>query len=98
MIKRLVKMQFQPEKIEDFKAIFATNWVHIKGFEGCAHVELLQDTKDPSLFFTYSLWQHESDLENYRQSELFARVWNATKVLFSAKPEAWTIQLVSFAP
>ncbi len=94
MIKRIVKMSFQPEKIEDFKLIFKTNWHHIKGFEGCSHVELLQDENNPSIFFTYSLWQSEEAVNKYRDSELFAKVWSATKVLFNDKPQAWSVKEV----
>ncbi len=51
MIKRIVKMSFKPQHIEDFKTIFKTNWQHIKGFKGCQHVELLQDKNNLSVFF-----------------------------------------------
>lgn len=91
MIKRIVKMSFKPENIEAFKTIFETNWKKIKGFEGCEHVELLQDKNNPQIFFTYSLWQSEEHLNNYRNSELFNGVWTSTKVLFNAKPEAWSV-------
>lgn len=94
MIKRIVKMGFKPEHIEDFKLIFKNNWQHIKGFKGCQHVELLQDKNNPSVFFTYSLWDSEESIENYRNSELFNNVWSATKVLFNTKPEAWSVEEV----
>lgn len=96
MIKRIVKMSFMPEKVEAFKSIFENNWKFIKGFEGCSHVELLQDKLDPGVFFTYSLWQSEEHLNAYRNSELFSKVWSATKVLFNDKPQAWSVQEVSF--
>lgn len=90
MIKRIVKMEFKPEKVEDFKKIFETNWHLIAGFEGCKHVELLQDRMHPNVFFTFSLWEAESNLEAYRNSDLFNKVWSQTKVLFNNKPEAWS--------
>lgn len=96
MIKRIVKMSFKPEHINDFKAIFETNWKFIKGFEGCSHVELLQDKDNPSVFFTYSIWDHPSSLEKYRQSELFGRVWGSTKILFNDKPQAWSVEQITF--
>jgi len=96
MIKRIVKMSFEPGNIEAFKAIFEANWQYIKGFEGCSHVELLQDESTPSIFFTYSLWQSEGHLNAYRNSELFGRVWGATKVLFNDKPQAWSVREVLF--
>ncbi len=96
MIKRIVKMSFKPENIETFKTIFETNWQRIKGFEGCSHVELLQDKNNPEIFFTYSLWQSEEHLNNYRNSELFNTVWSSTKALFNAKPEAWSVNQLLF--
>jgi quinol monooxygenase YgiN len=82
------------DKVEEFKEIFKANKNLIGGFEGCSHVELLQDQNDPTVFFTYSLWKDEACVENYRQSELFARVWGATKVLFRDKPQAWSVKEV----
>lgn len=96
MIKRIVKMSFQPEKVEDFKAIFKENWKLIAGFEGCSHVELLQDQLHPNVFFTYSIWDKESSLEKYRESDLFNSVWSRTKVLFNDKPQAWTVHQLQF--
>lgn len=89
-------MSFRPGEIETFKKVFEQNWQFIKGFEGCSHVELLQDENNPSVFFTYSLWQSEAHVNAYRESELFARVWGATKVLFNQKPEAWSVKEVTF--
>jgi hypothetical protein len=43
------------------------------------------------MFFTYSYWDDATDLENYRNSEFFKSVWAKTKVLFSEKPEAWSV-------
>lgn len=89
-------MSFQPEKVEDFKTIFKESRGRIAGFKGCSHVELLQDRSNPSLFFTYSLWDKEESLEAYRHSELFASVWGRTKVLFNKAPEAWSVDELQF--
>lgn len=88
-------MGFKPEHIETFKEIFSDNWEKIKGFEGCRHVELLQDVNDPSVFFTYSLWENEVQLEAYRHSSLFAQVWGKTKILFNDRPQAWTLNEIN---
>jgi hypothetical protein len=96
MIKRIVKLTFKPEKVEDFKSIFRTNWKMIRNFEGCEYVELLQDENDPSVFFTYSLWRDEASVEKYRQSDLFEGIWGETKKLFNARPEAWTVKELNF--
>jgi heme-degrading monooxygenase HmoA len=46
------------------------------------------------VFFTYSFWNAEANLEQYRNSELFKAVWAETKPLFNAKPEAWSVDKV----
>lgn len=89
-------MSFVPEKTEDFVKIFETNWLNIKGFEGCNHVELLRDKANSNIFFTFSLWQSEEHLNAYRDSELFGRVWGATKALFNDKPQAWSLDTFPF--
>jgi len=96
MIKRIVKMSFKPDNISDFVEVFKANWTHIKGFEGCEHVELLQDELQPNVFFTYSLWRSEEHLNKYRDSEFFNKVWSKTKVLFNDKPQAWTVKELKF--
>ncbi len=96
MIKRIVKMSFHPEKVNDFKNVFKENWRRIAGFKGCSHVELLQDKNNPSIFFTYSLWDSENSLNAYRDSELFASVWGRTKILFNDKPQAWSVEELKF--
>ena len=37
------------------------------------------------MFFTYSYWETELDVENYRNSELFINVWSSTKLFFKEK-------------
>ncbi len=92
MITRIVKMTFQPEKVEDFLANFHKNKESIRGFEGCEHLELWRDENQNNVFFTYSWWQGAEYLENYRNSQLFAGVWKYTKSLFSDKPQAWSVK------
>jgi len=95
MITRIVKMTFNPEQIPSFLALFEKNKKHIGSFEGCTHLELLNDTAKTNIFFTYSKWKDETFLEKYRQSDLFNSVWKQTKILFADKAEAWTVKTVS---
>ncbi len=94
MFVRIVKMSFEPSKIELFLANFERKKQHIRNFEGCNFLELYQDKHNTNVFFTYSFWNTETDLENYRQSDLFKNVWAETKPLFNAKPEAWSVDKV----
>ena len=92
MIIRIVKMTFLPEKVNDFIEVFNESKQLIRAFEGCNHLELLNDVNSTNIFFTYSYRDTEEDLNNYRHSELFKSVWAKTKVLFAAKTEAWSVE------
>lgn len=92
MLVRIVKLTFKPENIPSFERIFEASQSKILEFEGCLKVEGYQDIKNPCVFFTYSHWNKESDLENYRKSDFFKEVWGKTKLLFANKPEAWSLK------
>jgi len=98
MIVRIVKLTFRTEEIEAFKSIFETSKKSIRKFDGIAHLECLQSKNDPRIFFTYSHWQDETALENYRHSPLFKDTWAKTKALFAEKPEAWSNELIDRLP
>lgn len=91
MFVRIVKMSFQPEKIEEFLNNFNSKKEFIRNSPGCRLLELYRDKTNPNIFFTYSYWEKEQDLENYRNSDLFKTVWAKTKTLFNQKPEAWSV-------
>lgn len=86
-------MTFQPDKVADFQSIFSESKEKIRNFEGCQHLELLRCVKPDNVFFTYSFWESEANLDNYRHSEFFKATWSRTKVLFADKPEAWSTQV-----
>ena len=91
MIIRIVKMTFQPEGVADFLENFHRNKEGIRHFEGCTHLELLQESGKENVYFTYSWWEGPEALENYRHSQLFKEVWSFTKSLFADKPRAWSL-------
>ncbi len=91
MLIRIVKMTFRDGETQNFQNLFAERKYFIQNFEGCSRVTLLRDISNPSVFFTYSIWQSETHLDNYRKSELFGEVWGTVKNWFSAKPEAWSV-------
>ena len=96
MFVRIVKLSFHQENIPTFLENFEVMKEKIRNAPGNRLLELYQDRNNPDVFFTYSYWETEEDLENYRHSELFDGIWSFTKKLFNAKPEAWSVdKLVS---
>ena len=96
MLIRIVKLSFKSENIVKFEKIFKETKQYIQDFEGCISLELLQDKTNPNVFFTYSQWADEEYLNKYRNSDFFNSVWRKTKVLFDAKPEAWSVHKKHF--
>jgi len=91
MFVRIVKLSFHEENITAFLENFESIKDRIRSAPGNQLLELYQDKIDKRIFFTYSYWETEADLENYRNSEFFNEVWTFTKKLFNQKPEAWSV-------
>lgn len=91
MFVRIVKLSFHEENIPAFLENFEVMKEKIRNASGNRFLELYQDKNNKCIFFTYSYWETEQDLENYRNSELFDGIWNFTKKLFNDKPEAWSV-------
>jgi hypothetical protein len=84
-------MSFHPEHIPSFLNNFNKKKDFIRNSPGCRLLELYRGKQDSNIFFTYSYWESEEDLENYRNSALFKEVWAQTKIFFNDKPEAWSV-------
>lgn len=93
MITRIVRMEFQPEHVDKFLAHFSSIKSLIRGFPGVRYLELHRDAGQANVFYTYSKWDGEEDLEIYRQSELFKGAWSQVKPWFLAKPQAFSLKL-----
>ena len=91
MFTRIVKMEFKSEEAVNFLSKFDIVKEKIRTFYRCAFLELYQDKNNKNIFFTYSKWERESDLENYRTSDIFKSVWATTKPMFRSKAKAWSI-------
>jgi quinol monooxygenase YgiN len=85
-------MHFKEESIPQFLDIFGKHKVAIRNATGCTRLELLKDINHPNVYTTLSHWNDPSDLDNYRNSELFKLVWSQVKILFSASPQAFSLE------
>lgn len=94
MFVRIVKLSFQPNEVDTFLDKFDNKKSFIRNSKGCRLLELYRDKQNPNVFFTYSYWDDEKDLENYKNSDLFKGIWSEIKVLFNDKPLAWSVDKV----
>jgi quinol monooxygenase YgiN len=98
MLLRIVRMEFRPEALEAFAEVFNRSKQLIRAQAGCTELRLYRDANKSNVLYTYSHWCTAEDLENYRQSELFKTTWAATKVLFDAPPQAFSLTLEEAIP
>lgn len=92
MLVRIVKLTFKQERIADFLQIYEGHREDIKSSDGFSSIELFKEKSNPRVLFTYSIWEDEAALENYRASAYFRDIWSRPKILFSAKAEAWSLE------
>ncbi len=94
MINRIVRMTFDPAKVDEFIQVFNRSKLQIASFPGNHGLKLLQDANEKNVYYTYSLWLDDDSLQRYRKSELFKTTWAATRALFIDKPQAWSTNVV----
>lgn len=91
---RIVKMTFLESHCEDFIAHFDKIKDKITAMPGCESLRLHRSLTDPTVFFTYSSWRHDDDLQHYRNSPLFIETWKIIKAWFSEKAQAWSVDTI----
>lgn len=91
MLIRIVRMTFIPERVAEFLQLFRESEDSIRQMPGCLFLELWQDADQPHVYCTHSHWASAQALQVYRRSELFGRVWPATKALFAAPALAFSV-------
>lgn len=87
---RIVKLSFKAEHAAKFMALFEERKHLIRNFDGCMYLELWQDKADACVFYTYSLWKDESNLQDYKVSDLFQDTWAQVKQWFKSPPQAFS--------
>jgi quinol monooxygenase YgiN len=87
---RIVKLSFEATHVDKFVTLFEERKHLIRNFEGCSLLELWQDKQDPNVFYTYSLWQNENHLKQYRMSDLFQDTWRQVKPWFKCPAQAFS--------
>lgn len=94
LLQRIVKMTFKPEHALDFESFFEEIKEQVGNQPGCLGVKLLRDEAHSGIYFTYSNWMSQEDLDAYRKTELFNVVWPKVKAWFADKPEAWSTTII----
>jgi len=92
MITRIVRMKVAPENVITFQNYFKESFTKIRNFSGCCDLSLHTDINDKGVVITFSRWESEAHLNDYRDSDVFKSTWEKVKPLFIAKPEAFSME------
>ena len=91
MIRRIVRLEFDPQRVAEFTAFFAQHRTTIATFPGCISLDIYKDAGLDHVYYTFSLWESEAALEAYRHSDTFNNLWSYAKQRFAGKPLAYSL-------
>ena len=85
MITRLVKITLRPDEVNNFLEIFKEVKETIASFDGCHHVELLQDLHAPYIFSLTASGKTSIILINTASLHFLRILGNVLKCFFQPK-------------
>lgn len=91
-------MTFKQTETSVFEKIFAESKEKIRAMNGCQYLALHKDHHHSNIYYTISKWDSQDALDTYRHSDLFKKTWARTKILFSDKPSAHSLDMVTELP
>lgn len=62
-----LEMRFNPDSLDDARALFADELVRTREFDGCHGVEVLVDTQDPCHWVAHETWESMAHDAAYRE-------------------------------
>ncbi len=92
MIVRIVHMFFRPHALEQLMPLIHRQLRNVMSHPGCLAVKLFRDTSDPDHLCTFSIWEDQEALDDYRQSDHFIEVWSTLKSHFAKPPQAYSFK------
>jgi len=95
MLIRLVRLTLKPASVASFQEKFTVMAPKIRQVSGCHRLNLWMDITSNHIITTYSEWDSESSLNNYRESDLFKTNWALVKPMFAAPAIAHSYVVLS---
>ena len=74
MLLRIVRMEFQEEKVLDFQKLLKNIKGKLSDFKGCQSIHLYRDQDQFNVFYTHSHWLSVDHLNKYKASFFLKRL------------------------
>ncbi len=94
MIKHISKIIIREESIDIFKGLVEKFIPKIQAEDTCLHAEVIQDTKNVALFFSYTVWKSQKDSNVFLKSEIFKDIRANLENHLAEQPETWSTKVV----
>lgn len=63
----------------------------LKEQKGCMHLDMFSDKKEKDIFYSYTIWDNDTNLKKYRKSALYKELSGKILPLCDKEPKAWTV-------
>lgn len=84
-------MHIKTKDIVKFRDTFTNYQSQIKDFKGCMQHDIFCDKEKEEIYYSYTIWDSEKNLNKYRKSTLLKEI-NTNIIQYCSKdPQAWTI-------
>jgi|SRR5690554_411182 len=98
MIIRIVELNIQRDELVKAGSLLEEVSSKVRSMNGCSHLHILEDMHQAGHITTYSHWESEQHLNDYRKSVIFRNFWGAIKPLFASPARAWSSESLHLLP
>jgi len=95
-VVRLIYVQVDPSEVDHAERIWKTECAPLMiQQKGCISEKLLRAADEPGAYISYSEWESEQDVENYRNSDAHREIVAHARGLKGAQAEVKLYRLVN---
>ncbi len=84
-------MTLKEAHVDSFKKRIPIISIEVRRVSGCMHNDIFRDKNKDNVFYSYTIWNSEEDIEKYLNSQYYKEIWNDLWDYFKIEPQAWKI-------
>ena len=91
MIIRVVKIPIKDASINSFIKRIPIISNEVRRVSGCIHNDIFRDKMKENIFYSYTIWNSDEDIEKYLGSQYYKDIWGDLWDYFEGTPKSWKI-------
>lgn len=84
-------MTVKEQYIDSFRKRVPVISNEVRRVSGCMHNDIFRDRNNDNIFYSYTIWSSEEDIERYLKSMYYKEIWGDIWDYFKKEPMAWKI-------